>query len=350
MSAGKILFVEDELSKNVSRLSRLFGRYLSRDERESLTRIENDPLGFGTTNQDIKSLFKDNPFIDVEYSFAGALKTVSERYDDYLLFIVDRNLSSSPSTFSDIQAINPSFPEAIYNQYKEREGDYLLLFLASKGINCYDSFYFMTAYGTGASLINQDIIAMLISFDAFKNSNYIEKGKNDDFLRLRDEIINDFQVLATFRDIFEVFKKGWLDNDTRTQFVAAIKDMDNWQPANINQNALNVRQILESVYDSLAMRTTLIPPEIYQAGGFRTLQRANGDLKMRSIIGYLRDKQEISGIHLSATDLIYSMASEIIHDGPINAHASKYSNHAMVHGLCDAILWFKSKMIEQGCK
>lgn len=350
MSAGKILFIEDELSKNVPNLLRLFEKHLSPTEKNSLKEIENDTSGFGARNEDVKAIFKENPFLDIEYSFPNALKTVSEKHDDYFLFIVDRNLSSLPSTLADIQAIKPSFSENMYSQYMEREGDYLLELLATKGINCCSSFYFMTAYGKGEALRNEEAISKLISFDAFKQGNFIEKGKRDDFIRLRDEIINDFRALATFRDIFEVFKKEWLDNDTRKKFVTAIKEMDNWQPENINKNALNVRQILESIYDSLAKKTTLIPAEIYKYGEFKTLQRANGDLKMRSIIGYLRDKQEISGIHLSATDLIYSMASEIIHSGPNKALASKYSNHALVYGLCDAILWFKTKMVEQGCK
>lgn len=348
MSAGKILFIEDELSKNVPNLLRLFEKHLSPTEKNSLNKIESDTSGFGGTNEDVKAIFKENPFLDIEYSFPDALKTVSEKHDDYLLFIVDRNLSSFPPALADIQAIKPSFSESMYSQYKEREGDYLLELLATKGINCCSSFYFMTAYGKGESLRNEETISKLISFDAFKQSNFIEKGKKDDFIRLRDEIINDFRAIATFRDIFEVFKNGWLDNDTRKKFVAAIKDMDNWQVENINQNALNVRQILESIYDSLAKTTTLIPSEIYKYGEFKTLQHANGDLKMRSIIKYLSGKEELSGVQLSATDLIYSMASEIIHSGPNRALASKYSNHAMVHGLCDAILWFKSKMIKQG--
>ncbi len=348
MSAGKILFVEDELSENVSRLSRLFKELLSKDEKESLTKIENDPAGYGATNKITKSLFKDNHIIDVEYSFAGALEMVSQKHDDYLLFIIDRNLSKNQYKLADIQALVPNFSKGMYDQYFEREGDYLLEFLATKGVNCCDSFYFMTAYGKGESLRNEETISRLISFDAFKQGNFLEKGKNDDFLRLHNEIIKDFQVFVPFRDIFEVFEKGWLDNDTRKKFVASIKDMDNWQPANIDKNAMNVRQILESIYDALAKKTTLIPAEIYRYGEFKTLLRPNGDLKMRSIIGYLRDKQEISGVQLPATDLIYSMASEIMHIGSIKARASKYSNHALVYGLCDAILWFKSKMIEQG--
>lgn len=342
MSAGKILFVEDELSKNVPHLLRLFEKYLSPAEKTSLNEIINDQAG--ADNEGIKAILKDNPFLDVEYSFAGALKTVSENHNDYQLFIVDRNLSSQMSTLADIQAVRPSFSEDIYIIYMEREGDYLLEFLATKGVDCGASFYFMTAYGKGEALRNEETISKLISFDAFKHSNFIEKGKKDDFIRLRDEIVNNFRELAAFRDVFEVFKKGWLDNDTRKKLVATIKDIDNWQPENINKNALNVRQILESIYDSLAKNTTLIPAEIYKYGEFKILQHENGNLKMRSIIGYLRDKQEISGAQLSATDLIYSMASEIVHIGSIKARASKYSNHALVYGLCDAILWFKEKM------
>lgn len=349
MSAGKILFVEDELSKNVANLLRLFEQHLSPDEKKSLKDIENDASGFGATNEEIKAVFNDNPFIDVEYSFSRALKAVVESHDDYDLFIVDRNLSSADTDLNEIQAINKDFSESMHKQYSEREGDYLLLLLATNGINCSDSFYFMTAYGAGEALRNEDTIASLIALERFRQDNFLEKGRKDDFIRLRNKIVNDL-ALVKFRDVFAVFEDGLLDNDSRKKMVDAIKNMDTLQYNNIDKNALNVRQILESIYDALAKRTGLIPPTICKYGELKTLQHEDGKLKIRGIIKHLRENQELSGIQLAAVDFIYSMASEIIHDGSKIALASKYSNHTLVHGLCDSILWFKEKMKEQGCK
>lgn len=350
MSAGKILFVEDELSKNVPNLLRLFEKYLSVAEKKSLEKIHNDPDGFGATNEDVKAIFKDNPFIDIEHTFPGALKAVSEKYDHYLLFIVDRNLSKSPPELADIQIVRPSFSEDMYIKYLEREGDYLLELLATKGVNCCDSFYFMTAFGKGEALRNEDAISTLISFDAFKHGNFLEKGKKEDFIRLRDEIINIPQIWIKFRDVFEVFEKGWLDNKFRKGLADAIKNMDNWQKKNIDDNALIARQILESIYDTL-VDNGLIPENIYnnKQGKFWTLREEDGELSMRTIIEHLKWKKELSGVQIPAAEFTYSMASKIVHWIPGRPEPSKYSNHALVYGLCDSILWFKSKMIEQGC-
>lgn len=348
MSAGKILFVEDELSSNVSTLLRLFKEQLRPVEKKSLEEIERDSSNFGATNEDIKAIFKDNTLIDVEYSFPGALKSISEKYDDYLLFIVDRNLSKSPSELPDIQAIDATFTEDAYIKYMDREGDYLLGWLATKakGINCCDSFYFMTAHGPEQSLKNKEIIDTFIDLNVFKKDNFIEKTNNNDFSRLFG-IINDFDTLTLLKkyfEVFEVFEKGWLDNKYRKNLTAAIKNMDNHQ--NIKINAVTARNILESIYDSL-VDEGFIPADIYnnKQRKFWALREEDGELSMRTIIEYLKREKKLSGVQIPAAEFTYGMASQIVHWIPgRRPEPSKYSNHALVCCLCDSILWFKDAM------
>ena len=349
MSAGKILFVEDELSSNIPTLLRMFDRHLSPEEKKSLKEIINKSSGYGAGNENIKAIFKGNPFIDIEYSFHDALRAVSEKYDDYLLFIVDRNLSKSESKLTDIQAIDTSFTEDSYIRYMDREGDFLLGRLATKGINCCDSFYFMTAHGPEETLRNEETIDAMIALNVFKKDNFLEKTNDDDFSRLLG-IINDLDTLTLlkkYRDVFEVFEKEWLDNKFRKGLTSAIKNMDNWQKKNIDDNALIARQMLESIYDTL-VDNGLIPENIYNKQGKPwTLREEDGELSMRTIIDHLKRNKKISGVQIPAAEFTYGMASKIIHWKQGNPEPSKYSNHALVCSLCDSILWFKSKMIAE---
>ena len=69
-----------------------------------------------------------------------------------------------------------------------------------------------------------------------------------------------------------------------------------------------------------------------------------------STIKYFEKEKEISPDQADTATFIWSMTSEIIHEGVNKTLPTQYTNRALVYGLCDAILWFKSKMIEHGCK
>jgi len=72
--------------------------------------------------------------------------------------------------------------------------------------------------------------------------------------------------------------------------------------------------------------------------------------EIREIIKYFEKEKEISPDQADTATFIWSMTSEIIHEGVNKTLPTQYTNRALVYGLCDAILWFKSKMIEHGCK
>lgn len=337
---SKILFVEDDLSSNIPALITMFDNLLEPAERDLLIEIENDALVYGATNEAIKAVFKANPCIDVEYSFPGALKAVSEKLDEYLLFIIDRNLSINPYELVDIQAIVPNFSEEMYVQYCEREGDYMLELLVTKDINCSDSFYFMTAYGPGESLRNKEAIERQISFDKFKKENFLEKGKPEDIVRLR-EITNGFEtldLLRKYRDVFVVFEKGLLSRHVKNELLETLMQMDNHNLTTIKDNLARIRRIFEAIYIEISKRRDDIIP-------VKLLRGDRGELKVSAIINHLKNNGHIDGVITEFSFKIWSVASDNGSHTPYqnpDYMPTKYTVQSITYALLDILLWMKS--------
>lgn len=191
----KILYVEDELSKNIPRMMRLFHKYLGQPRIAALEKLEHDISGYGATPQEIKRIVQASDLIQVEYRFPDALREVMHHRDQYTLFIIDRNLSENTYSLEEIQGIDPTYDKAHDNRYAGREGDYLLLKLGSHGhANFLDNVYFLTAYPAQYELRSQQEIERLRDLRRFKAQNFIEKGSLKDLERLQGEINNLLKI------------------------------------------------------------------------------------------------------------------------------------------------------------
>ncbi len=187
----KILYVEDELSKNIPRIVRLFSKYLGEEKVKALETPETDTSGFGADPEEIKSIVEETYMIEVEYRFPNALHKIVQRPEKYALFIVDRNLSEHEYTYEEIQSIDPYYTKILYQRYskKDREGDYLLQKLALfSPVDVMTRFYFLTAYSAQDELQIAEDVEQLIDLGKFKAENFIEKGNDSDLKRLRQII------------------------------------------------------------------------------------------------------------------------------------------------------------------
>ena len=84
----KILYVEDEIVKNIERTDTLFGALLTKKKRKSLQGLE---LERRKTADQVKRLLESSSVIHVATSFSEALQQINSREFD--LYIVDRNLT-----------------------------------------------------------------------------------------------------------------------------------------------------------------------------------------------------------------------------------------------------------------
>lgn len=187
----KILYVEDELTKNIPRMTRLFGKFLGPARAAELEHLERDVSGYGATAEEIKRIVEASHLIQVEYRFPEALREVIFNHHYYTLFVIDRNLSENSYTLPEVQAIDPAYDKARDEQYSGREGDYLLLKLGVCGhANLLEQTYFLTAYSAEYELRGQQDIERLLDLRRFTAKNIIEKGNLGAFERLQDEVNN----------------------------------------------------------------------------------------------------------------------------------------------------------------
>lgn len=201
---SKIMFVEDEISSNIPRLSQLFGKYLSEAEKTALQEAENNPMG--ANGEDIRDILADNPVIEVFDSFKQVLEYIrnltSEELKEYDMFILDRNLTGGMGySAQEIQQIDKGFDDY---KYEQREGDYLALQLHLKGCPIKEKVFFYSAYktmGFGATEIEQ-----MVEYKTFFLDNFFDKGQPAELIKL----INNQQrasLFAEHRDVFGIISK-----------------------------------------------------------------------------------------------------------------------------------------------
>ncbi len=187
----KILYVDDQLAQNIPRLFRLFEEYLGEEEQKRLQELEHDLEGYGADPEDIKQIFKNIQFIDIEYRFPDALAKILQHPEHYGLFIIDRNLADAEYSFEEVQKIDPQYSQESHKCFSEREGDYILVRLVRDNkITVPDKFYFLTAYSGQDAIRGIQDIKNRIDFVAFQHKNFIEKGNETDIQLLRDAIVS----------------------------------------------------------------------------------------------------------------------------------------------------------------
>ena len=174
----KVLYIEDELSKNIPRITRLIGKHLSPKQVQTLGDLEKDESGYVATSEEIKHIVEETHVIAVEYRFPDALRKVMRHPEPYTLFIIDRNLAGSEYTLEEVQSIDPEYNEELADYYSEREGDYLLLKLGKCGYGeLINNAYFLTAYHPARDeLLGSQALSAFIDLQRFKQKNFFEKA------------------------------------------------------------------------------------------------------------------------------------------------------------------------------
>lgn len=329
----KILFVEDELSKNIPKIVRIFEKYLGKKRKKKLESLESDESGYGADPEEIKNIVEDTQIIEVEYKFPTALEKIINHYDKYALYIVDRNLSLSQYDFDQITLIDDQFTDSLYDNFFEREGDYLLQKLIYSGIDVLTKFYFLTAYSAADELRNSAEVKTHIDFGKFKNENFIEKGK-DEYLQKLKDILENISILN-----LRVENKHYLNilhtcihDELAENFVKVLSDLENKK--RIGDNLKDIRNIYEQILKASAEKI----PEMKN----HCLTEYGNPLLGKETIDWLYKNKHINSIHRNFFFSIKAIASDF------GAHDSKKKHiyeptvdtvKSLVYALKDSILW-----------
>ncbi len=246
----KILYVEDELSKNIPRITLLFSKYLGREAVRNLKSLEEDESGYGEDPEGIKRIVEETNLIEVEYRFPKALDKIVHNHQKYDLFIVDRNLIEGEYDCEEARGIDPSFDDVQCDKHVGREGDYLFYVLAFvKKTDVRRKFYFLTAYSDEQNQIRgSEIIGTLINLREFSESNLIEKGNVDDFKRLQD-IIENNKILNLKNENMRYLNilRTNINNEASEDFMGVLKNKDDKNRDVIKDNLTKIRIIYERI-------------------------------------------------------------------------------------------------------
>jgi len=327
----RILFVEDELSTNIPRLIRLFRKYLGKQQHEKLQEMENDDSGYGIDPDQIKAIIEETNLIEVEYRFPEALKKVIRQPQRYSLFIIDRNLVEAGYDFKEINKIDPGFTEKQFQQYSDREGDYLFCKLAFSNVPVQEKFYFLTAYSAQDEIRGQqDIEGMLDHFGDFLQENFIEKGNEIHLKKLIDRIDNNTALSLQHENrVYLNVLRMHLGDDAAERFVKVLQEKDDLK--RIGDCLKDIRIIYEQLLQKFA-------------DGIPVIQGKSG----REIIKWLADNGQLNSIIRNFAYSIYGVGSDF------GGHDSKdkkgiYSPttdtvNALVYALKDIVQWIDNRI------
>ncbi|MFZ4440223.1 MAG: hypothetical protein ACOYOS_17490 [Syntrophales bacterium] len=245
----KILYVEDELTKNIDRLRRLFSNYLDEPTIAELKRLETD--GYGAKPQEIKNIIKAKSIIEIEDRFPDALRKIVYGYDQYACFIVDRNLVENHYDPREVFGIDGNYTETLDKKYRTREGDYLLNWLimnAKEPKSILRKFHFLTAHND-SDLRGVDIIEMYLDFGAFTQEQFFDKTSLDK-LKERIDNIAVLNIRYQNRLYLDILRNNLHEEDAE-MFLKVLMEKD--ERIRINNNLSDIRTIYEHILEKFAV-------------------------------------------------------------------------------------------------
>lgn len=231
----KILYVEDDVTLLSVVIPEIFWSFMTEEEKMKFKAIRKDEYD---GSPELKDLFADNPFINVEFDFLSALKRIeSQDMEQYDYFILDRNLDAKGISIEDVKQVFPKFTKSefnyIWNDNKYgREGDFLLRRLYSKlREKISRKVYFISSYPSEDVFQNDEFLRDIVDNKILTRENYIAKDDNKMInesgkQRLRDILESDDEEFQLYRkwgkvlSYYDHFKGGY---NVRKKIVLALK-------------------------------------------------------------------------------------------------------------------------------
>jgi len=330
----KILYVEDELAKNIPRITRLFSKYLGKKRAKELEALGTSESGFRPDLEKVKHLVEETGIIEVERRFSDALRKIVNHADKYALFIIDRNLSDCDYSYEEVNKIDPAYNETLYEAFFEREGDYFLQKLMYSGVDVMTKFYFLTAYPAQDELRNGKEIEMHINFGKFKVDNFIEKGNEGDFERLQ-QVMENTKILNLQSENWHYLNilQNNIDDETAGKFLKVLDEKDDAKK--IGDTLIAMRIIYEEI---LRICATKIP------GMKANCTNKYGQVIMgRKTVDWLLNEKLINSIIYQFSLSLKAIASDF--GGHKSETAAIYKPtidtvNTLVYALKDIISWF----------
>ncbi|MCB5230934.1 MAG: hypothetical protein WCX83_02170 [Candidatus Cloacimonas sp.] len=251
---AKILYIEDELTKNIASIKKFFSPIVNKKRViDELTKLENEDRVYA---EDVLSICKRSSILDICYTFPSALEHIVKGHKEYDLIIIDRNLSEYDYSdqMGDVQNLLESVglmkDEKGILEFLEREGDLLLITLLRINDEYRDKIFYLTA-NTADALRGSNELKSFIDVALFTKEKMIEKGSARE-----EEITNilrnleSFKIQSDYKTECEILRKTG-DESLVESFISIVKLMRS------NKNKLflgSLRQLLHDLLNDVALK------------------------------------------------------------------------------------------------
>ncbi len=349
----KILYIEDELTRNIATIRKFFEPVLRKDKRilSALSELENSDRPFP---EDVIEACEPCSELDIAHTFPRALELVIKNHEFYDLVIIDRNLSQYQyvdeleKMVNKLTDVGQSYTEERILEFHEREGDLLLQVLVKLDLSYKDKVYYLTA-NTSDALRGSPQLQTLIDVDSFRKDHIIEKGSPREKL-IRD-ILSDmraFEIQNSYRTQCDILRKH-LEEDSVNQFITIVK---HYKKDYRRGFVFELRNLLENLLKKVAHSLGKYDADYWEHETQKNQLRVSkliyhglSDYDKNKNIGYNAVIQNACfSIHKISSECIHSISRSVDIEN-INTHIlTHYTMNTLINQICDVILWFGSFM------
>jgi hypothetical protein len=356
----KILYIEDELTKNISTIQKLFAPIL-KDKRIKieLSELESRDRFYA---EDVIKACRYCSELDVVHSFPLAVEKVLSYHKSYDLIVIDRNLSlhgyddQLEPLLSMIQKELPQFNEERLLEYFEREGDLLLLLLMRINPDYRDKTYYLTANASDALRGSSELQTML-DMNSFTSKHIIEKGSNSE--QVICDILSDmkaFRIQNSYRIQCDILRKRLTEDDVN-QFVKMV----GYHMADDRREfVFGLRKLLDNLLHHIAYQMGEPDAGYWNASNKKQLQAKSfikGFKAQNTFVGLPACDQKynigynsiirnacLSIFEISSDCGIHELSRAIDIQSLSTASLSNYTMQSLINQICDVIIWYDTAM------
>ena len=240
----------------------------------------------------------------------------------------------------------------------DREGDYLLQFLALEGVDLLSKFYFLTAYSKHEDIRNSEDIKKLIDFKKFAAKNMFEKGDQSSLNKLK-EIIGSSPTLNLQLEnkIYLGVLRNKVGEGAYGLFLSILEKKDSEDSNVISESLVSIRNVYENILSEIALLQNVPKPykrfnkELKKDEEIYFLDR-NNNLKIGPFINWIKDKKPFNS-NTIIKDFLFNIknigsdfgAHADLKDGkkkekPASFSPTSNTVNALIYNLKEIILWF----------
>lgn len=354
----KILYIEDQLTINITTIKRLFSGIFSDDRTlRLLDEIENSE---DITSEKIIDACSYTSCLDICHTFLNALAMIVNHFQDYELVIIDRNLREN-SYHKDIEDIKSYLkqcgfddPDQKIDTYKTREGDLLLLVLLKLDKKFKDKIYYLTA--NLDEIRGSQMLSTLIDVNDFYENHIIEKNPEKEiFLSSIISRLPSFTIENEYKQQCDIIRRRF-GQDYVDMFIALVlcyKKDDREQFINKLRDDMFSSKLLISIAQKMNDREarywTSKNMLQLRLKTFIKGQYWNDEKKVSEFCGLPFYNKKIKNIGYNsiiqnACLAIAEICSDVIHKDFTIDDLTHHTMSSLLHQYCDVILWYDKVM------